>query len=197
MSTMLGLQCLSRGILPRTIPLYVRHFRAPCRGPDVHPVHATVQGQYAKGIESYTDEMVRLIHHGWRRSCVHEAMCVEDRKAPARGTPPAAPATDIPFTSSCLPMVVPMGTLFCSHQEACVAAARTTVASAKDAVISHIEVVSNGVHRHQRLPSGRAALWPRVTERTTSCLDSGRVTSRDEVRCIGQGAIGRTLNPQH
>ena len=69
----------------------------PCPGPDVHPVHATVQGKYIKGTESYIDEMVRLIHQGWRRSCVHETMCVEDRKAPARGTPPAAPATDIPF----------------------------------------------------------------------------------------------------
>ena len=34
----------------------------PCPGPDVHPVHATVQGKYIKGTESYTDEMVRFIH---------------------------------------------------------------------------------------------------------------------------------------
>ena len=33
----------------------------PCPGPDVHPVHATVQGKYTKGTESYTDEMVNLI----------------------------------------------------------------------------------------------------------------------------------------
>ena len=168
----------------------------PCPGPDVHPVHATVQGKNTKGTESYTDEIVRLVHHGWRRSCVHEAMCTENPKTPARGAPPAAPATGIPFTSSCPPMVAPMGTLFCSHQEPCVAAARTTVASVKDTVVSHIEVVSKRVHRHQRLPSGRAALWPRVTDRTMSCLDSGRVISPDEVRCTDQGANGRKLNRQ-
>ena len=168
----------------------------PCPGPEAHPVHATVQGKYTKGTESYTDEMVKLIHQGWRRSCVHAAMCTASPKEPVRGASPAAPAPSSLFTSSCPPMVVPMGTLCCSHQEACVAAARTTVASAKDISIAHIEVVSKGVYRHQRLPSGRAALWPRVTKRTTSCLTTGRVISCDEVRCLEHGALTRDLNPQ-
>ena len=75
------------------------------------------------------------------------------------------------------------------------AAARTTVASIKDTVVSHIEVVSKGVHRHQRLPCGRAALWPRVAERTTSCPNSGRVISRNEVRRMDQDPIWGKLNP--
>ena len=64
----------------------------PCPGPDVHPVHATTQGKYTKGTENYTDEMVRLIHHGWRQSCAHEAMCTTFPKTPGRGASPAAPA---------------------------------------------------------------------------------------------------------
>ena len=128
----------------------------PCPGSDVHPIHATVQGKYTKGTENYTDTMVKLIHEGWRRSCEHAAMCMDSSRRPARGTPPAAPATAIPFTSSCPPMVVPKGTLFCSHQEVCVAAARETVASAKDTVVSSIEVVSKG----GILPS-TTSLWTR------------------------------------
>ena len=61
------------------------------------------------------------------------------------------------------------------------AAARAIAASAKDTVVTSIEVISKGVYRHQRLPSGRAALWPRVTERTTSCVYTGEFISCDTI----------------
>lgn len=77
----------------------------------------------------------------------------------------------------------------------CLAAAREIVASAKGTVVSSIEVVSNGVLRHQRLPSGRAALWHRLTERGTSCANTGRLISCDQVRTLDYDAFGRDLNP--
>ena len=76
------------------------------------------------------------------------------------------------------------------------AAARTTVASVRDTAVWYIEVDAKDVYLHQRLPSGRAALWPRVNKRTTSCLTTGRVISCDEVRGMDHGAINRDLNPQ-
>ena len=76
------------------------------------------------------------------------------------------------------------------------AAARTTVANVKDTDVWDIEVDAKDVYLHQRLPSGRAALWPRVKKRTSSCLTTGRVISCDEVRNMDRSAINRDLNPQ-